>query len=438
MNKISIQLKTSSILNVPLQIYDDFLFIVNGEEFKTTRLVADLLSPKISQFHSIDPTMNEFTLNTNQKGDFSRILSLVNFENKEIQENELGFVSEVIDKLGNGKIDIYNDCEQINQLKITNENVFSLIAQHLKYPTFYSKLIEKEIDHISIHFFENEENFSQFKDLSFDIIELIISNPKLQIKDEDQLLSLVNELYMFDSKFAKLYEYVIFKNVTGSKMSEFIEIFNIYDITKTAWFSISQRLKQEIKLDFEDDEVITFASRYKEDNRKGRLFQIDPNKPFDGIINYLRKESNGNLESKIEITSTPIRGSRVPQNAILYEDQTKWFHSSNIENSWICFYFKDHRIVLKDYIIRSSNYAQNNEHPKSWVIEGSNDNSKWEICDEQKNCNFLNGNNIVHTFSIHNENLKEFRYIRMRQIDTNWRNDNDLSIDSFELYGKLI
>lgn len=47
-----IQLKTTSILNVSLQSYEkDFSFLVNGEEFKTSRIISDLLSPKICQLH---------------------------------------------------------------------------------------------------------------------------------------------------------------------------------------------------------------------------------------------------------------------------------------------------------------------------------------------------------------------------------------------------
>ena len=67
-----LQLKTSSILNVPLQSYfDDFSFIVNGKEYKTSRLISDLLSPKICEIHANDPTFDIFTIKTQQKGDFS-------------------------------------------------------------------------------------------------------------------------------------------------------------------------------------------------------------------------------------------------------------------------------------------------------------------------------------------------------------------------------
>lgn len=63
--KNQIQLEYSSILNVPIQNYaKDFTFIVNGEEFRTSSLISDLLSTKISQIHTINPTINTFTINT--------------------------------------------------------------------------------------------------------------------------------------------------------------------------------------------------------------------------------------------------------------------------------------------------------------------------------------------------------------------------------------
>lgn len=50
-------LKPISILNVPFQIYQkDFTFFVNDEEFKTNKIISDILSPKICQIHYNDPT----------------------------------------------------------------------------------------------------------------------------------------------------------------------------------------------------------------------------------------------------------------------------------------------------------------------------------------------------------------------------------------------
>lgn len=132
-----IQLGTETILNIPLQEYkEDFTFIVNGKMFKTNRLIADLLSPNICRLHSIDPTINTFTINTQAKGNFSYVLNLIKFEQTEIPMNEVQFVSDVIEKLGNNSIRFI---EKVQSVKITIENVFTLIQKHIKFEKFYSK-----------------------------------------------------------------------------------------------------------------------------------------------------------------------------------------------------------------------------------------------------------------------------------------------------------
>ena len=68
----NIQLKISSILNVPLCAYNEFSFIVNEKVYKTTQIISDLLSPKICQIHKSDPTANSFIIDTENKGDFSK------------------------------------------------------------------------------------------------------------------------------------------------------------------------------------------------------------------------------------------------------------------------------------------------------------------------------------------------------------------------------
>lgn len=39
-------------------------------------------------------------------------------------------------------------------------------------------------------------------------------------------------------------------------------------------------------------------------------------------------------------------------------------------------------------------------HSMRCVIEGSNDNKEFEALDEQRNCPFLNGKSLVHTFNV--------------------------------------
>ena len=109
-----------------------------------------------------------------------------------------------------------------------------------------------------------------------------------------------------------------------------------------------------------------------------------------------------------------------------------------MQNNWICFDFRKHRVVPTDYTIRSAIWDANDTHPRNWVIEGSNDDISWTIIDEENDCPFLNGKNVVHTFRMNRPNLKEFQYIRMKITGPDWRNSFYLGIDSFEIYGKLI
>ena len=92
MNKYEIQISPKAILEVPLQLYEnDYIFLVNGKEFKTNRLCADLISPKISHIHLTDPTNNKFIINTFQKGNFLNVINLLNFQSNEITAFKFAF-----------------------------------------------------------------------------------------------------------------------------------------------------------------------------------------------------------------------------------------------------------------------------------------------------------------------------------------------------------
>ena len=419
-------LDTSSIMNVPLRIYDDFVFIVNGKEFKTTKLISDLLSPNICKIHSIDPILSEFNIHTQQKGDFSYVLNLLDFDQQSIPETEIEFISEVLEILGNNKISVTNSQEQV---EVTIENVFSLIKKHEQFPIFYKIPLQNEIEFAASHFYELEEKqLQEIDNLTMETIERIVSSSKIQLLKEDQLLDFINERYSKNSNYAKFYEYVCFNFISRSKIAAFIDIFNIYDFSIPVWKSISERLKHDIRIS--DDEC---RNQFK---RLNKVFKYKSSNPFDGIINHIRKRSNDSIEGKINITSSDEYGSSYsPKNAVLYNNRNRYFQTNDRSNSYICFDFKDHRVILNSYEIRSASTSYN---PKYWYIQGSNDNSNWERLDEQRDCPYLNGSNLVHSFPIKSNGNKGYRYIRLYQFSNNWCSNNYLCIDSIEFYGTLV
>lgn len=433
--KNTIKLQTDSVLHVPFQKYDnDFIFIVNSEKYETNSFVADLLSPIISSRHLIDPTLCEFVINTENHGDFNLILNLLNFQQQEISSKNFPFVTEIIEKLGNDKIEII---DKDNNEELTVDNIFARIAQHQDHPHFYKKELEEDVEFFSMHFFELKEKVIQKVqgetfDLREELIEMIFSNSHLVLDTENDLLEVINELYLKNRKYSYLYEFIDFANIELERIKEFIQIFDINDMTKPIWSSISSRIEQStVKNDSR-----SFKHEYKCIEIENKFNE------FDGILNFL--QTHYNIKDEVNITYSTCRNGD-PFNLLQYENKENYFISDNFPNSWICFEFKNHKIIPSNYIIRTRNNESSN-HLKSWIIEGSNDKSYWIKLDEEINNSSLNGASYTHSFTIsYNENNQlPFKYLRLRQIGPTWfyfngnYNGHQLLLNSIEFYGKII
>lgn len=277
------------------------------------------------------------------------------------------------------------------------------------------------------------------QNLSIDTLARIVSNDKLQLNTEDQLLKFVNKLYKSDSIYSILYETVLFENVTGDVMKEFTQNFDSEDMNRRIWIRLSNRLENEIEKEEETVENKRYRQKSDKIHKKKKRIEFSPSgqKDFNGILNHLRTETNGQIESKVAITSSSICNSsenHQPRVVTLFEDKNKYFYTNIEQNCWLRFEFRESRVVPTHYTIRSYQY---NSHPKSWVIECSNDRISWETVDEESECPHLASSSPVHTFKVNHPTSKGFRYVRMRLTGPNWSGNNQLVIDSFEIYGNL-
>lgn len=433
--EIEIQLNTKAVLNVPLNSYfNDFVFIVNGEEFKTNKFVSDLLSKKISHIHRADPTLSTYSFNTKSKGNFTNILNLVNFQNikfsKEMKE-EISYVTEVINILG-----IDDDCLSFHYPTIKEDNVISLLQDET-----YQAFQATQIEFVSQNFFNLCETKSEeLSDLPIEIIYLITSHKSLKLINEDQLLKFINLVYKKSNEkndetrlySSTLYENVNFLNVSSESLEEFIEYFIIDDLDMEIWHNLCKCLitsKNTKNNNFNNNKNST---RYEKQLTK--KFPAGSNNDFNGIIRYLKSTTNQPHDFNIT-ASTSYSSNSVPSNVILYNDQNKFYQSeieSGSQGSWLCFDFIENRVILSSYQLISGSWG---DHLRSWVIEGSNDNIDWEVIDSRNNCR---GTGTSHIYEVHNPNSKEFRYIRLRQTGVNWFNSLFLVINSFEIYGELV
>jgi FtsZ-binding cell division protein ZapB len=99
---------------------------------------------------------------------------------------------------------------------------------------------------------------------------------------------------------------------------------------------------------------------------------------YFGIISFLRQKKPNSV---VAFASSTWGSSDEPKNVFIYDEDNLAFCSKNESNSWICFHFKHHKIVLSGYLLRSGLPDRDSASPFGWKLEGSNDKSHWSFID---------------------------------------------------------
>ena len=255
-------LSFSNLKDIPFDKYEkNFKFIVNGQEYETSRFVADLISPIVREYHFTDETMNSLTIETTQSASekvdyFKNFLSLVDFKPKTINEEERQHYIEYFIKLGNFEesielqSDILKEENDVNKVVDRLNSMMNILNQKKQRnemeeseeneQNFYKINVNKMISNLSSRFSEIKQE--KLQELPVEIIEEILNDEKLKIEDEDGLLKMIISMYEEDDKYRELFEHVKYENVSSETLHKFIEVFNINHINNGIWNSICQRL----------------------------------------------------------------------------------------------------------------------------------------------------------------------------------------------------
>lgn len=453
-SNIEFSLSLDNAKGMPLDRYEkDFVFIVDDKPYETSRYIADLLSPIIRQYHFIDETANSYIIHSKkvdlEEGEslssandyFPEFLKLAEFNQTTINEAQRNHYIDYFIQLGN--IDEYlrlqpeikdteNPDEAIDNIKLIIENI-----THLKYmdgigiEKITNDLnINKLIKIVSSHFSQISKD--KIKQLPLEIIERFLNEETLKIDDEDSLLNLIIELYTEDDKYSKLFEYVKFCNVSEETMSNFIERFDIDDLSSGIWQSICKRL-------LTSSQKVQLKERYNE-NYNYKEFKHDSSNEFHGIMRYLTDKTNGNIHDNgtIVITSNSIHSDGYhPKYLVDYANKSTIYHSKHdVENATICFDFKDKSVQLTSYTVQSYNGNKTSGHLKNWVVEVSNDNNDWKVIDKHVDDPTLQTPDKIATFNT--EKTQEFyRFVRIHQTGNSWYGNYFLYFPFVEFYGKI-
>ena len=166
-----------------------------------------------------------------------------------------------------------------------------------------------------------------------------------------------------------------------------------------------------------------------------KIFVNANNGQFNGIIRQLTNECGGNVSDKGIVNVTMSSNNWGNPRDVVNLENTGLFYTTNIQDSWIKYDFKNKKVSPVCYLIRSVNYDKDWHHPRSWVVEGSNtDSNDWKVLDSRTDCMSLNNPSAVQCFAIQ-QSSDFYRFLRIRQTDKNWRGDYYFAMSTLEYFG---
>ncbi|OHT02853.1 hypothetical protein TRFO_06885 [Tritrichomonas foetus] len=231
-------LQRFALLNMP----NDFRFVIDSHNYYMPKILADYLSPAVSELHYADPTVTFFVI-SNVNDDnfyFELFMKLVCGLEIEINLSNCFFIQVVASRLMNEEILLAASEYSNKHSPINNENVTSKLSQK-KLIGIYPKL---ELDYISCNFWSiNPKNLFM---IDLDDLKIILSHPNLKIISEEWLLRFISKLIKEKGReYCCLLSYISFNDLEIKTLQDFIndtELYNNSDLQGPILRTIQNRL----------------------------------------------------------------------------------------------------------------------------------------------------------------------------------------------------
>ena len=180
-----------------------------------------------------------------------------------------------------------------------------------------------------------------------------------------------------------------------------------------------------------------FGTFFWADGRESE-FAYDGSNTLDGIIAHLTRECGGNVHEQgiLKVTCNSLFHPKFVANL----STRARFLSYPVRDSWICYDFKCRQIIPASYSVMSRFWPGEDpcNHPKSWVLEGSNDGTSWTELDRREDNHDLNSSCAIQNFKISRMPSGCVRFIRIRQTGPNHKGGYTLSFAALEIFGLLL
>ncbi|OHT11471.1 hypothetical protein TRFO_19116 [Tritrichomonas foetus] len=413
---ISISLSSHGLSNI-LKTCNDFHFKIGKRLYPCNQFHAQFISPKVSKQLITDASNSKFEIKANGSRYhkvFKHFIKILNGEEISVKLKYADVFIDICQQLGN--VELLDTIYSLSQQEITTENAIQL----LQLKNSFGGKIKQEANFIASNFdaFPEEDLMNLSTDLLFDIL----SNTNLTIDSEDYVFNFIKKLIDKDSKAKYLLSTVNVINLSSENLSKYFSMISFEDLTSEMWVKISKKFAP--------------PNENSEDNNIHIDFPTNINEPFNGIIFHLNQENSGNCYKKgiVDIKASS-NGFNDCSDLIDNNFRGSWC-SEEHSRSWWMIDFKQNRVSLCGYTLKTQSGGVGAGHLKNWKLEGSNNEKSWTVLDSQANNFDLNGSSLTHTWNI--KLSQPYRYIRIRTTGLNHRGYKSLYIAGIEFFGNII
>jgi hypothetical protein len=314
--------------------------------------------------------------------------------------------------------------------------------------------ISAELELIASHFCDFLRLPDALNRLSFSVIYDIISRGSLRLDNEDSFYSFIRKFTETNREMFHLPEFVRFEYCSPDVMNDFCHFLSghFYEITTSIWTNFRARL---VLLNFGRRQFP--PSIKKEITSWGREYDVP-----DGIIAHLIRECGRNVHDRhvVDITSRSFVKETIGANlhsegldnkadctaknvadleidSCFYSAYCEKKELSHTRNNWLCYDFKERRIVPTHYAIRMHRWSPGyGAHLRSWLIETLADGKIWQEVAREEDNEQLNGCWLTDTCTVAGGG--KCRFIRLVNIGRNHGGNDWLAISGWEIFGGLL
>eukprot|EP00029_Vermamoeba_vermiformis_P014214 TRINITY_DN933_c0_g1_i1.p1 TRINITY_DN933_c0_g1~~TRINITY_DN933_c0_g1_i1.p1 ORF type:complete len:527 (+),score=102.64 TRINITY_DN933_c0_g1_i1:1405-2985(+) len=182
-------------------------------------------------------------------------------------------------------------------------------------------------------------------------------------------------------------------------------------------------------------------TRLTERAQMGRVFEYSSDFDENGVIHYLGTNGRKNewknpaLTGAVKVTASSIEKGK---EIYIVDKTSKEVWTKEIPSSWFAIDLRKGKSLLPTYYTLRHGASSKMDCLRSWVLQGSDDGSTWEVLSRHQNDQSFNSGFATKTFKIDTTNInKPYRMFRVLQTGHNSGMNNFLAISGIEFYGDL-